>query len=134
LSTEMIKRAKVLVLEDEPIIGRVAARTLISEGYEVEVALNGYAAKNKIDTNNNYKFMIFDIKTPGINGIQLYEYMEKVYPELTEKVIFTTGDSLGEATTGFLQRVNRPYLNKPYTPLQLIELIRTAFFPEPAGV
>lgn len=131
--TENEKRGKVLVLEDEPIIGKVTSRTLMTEGFEADIAPNGYAAKDKVDTHNRYEFLILDIKTPGINGMQLYEYLEKEYPELTEKVIFTTGDSLGDVTMSFLQRVKRPFLNKPYTPSQLKDLIRAAFYVEPAS-
>jgi DNA-binding response OmpR family regulator len=123
------KRSKVLVLEDEPIIGRATSRTLTSEGFEVDIAENGFAAKNNIDAHNQYELMIFDIKTPGINGMQLYEYLEQQYPELTSRVIFTTGDSLGDITMEFLHKVNRQYLDKPYTPSQLKEMIRTVYAP-----
>jgi CheY-like chemotaxis protein len=118
-------RARVLVLEDEPIIGRATCRTLISEGFDVDVALDGLIAKDKIESESQYEFLIFDIRTPGINGIQLYEYLELEHPELTTRVIFTTGDCMGETTKIFLEKVNRPFLSKPYTPTQLRELIRS---------
>jgi DNA-binding NtrC family response regulator len=118
---------RVLLLEDEPTIGRATTRILLTEGFDVDIAINGLIAKDKIDADDNYEFFIFDIKMPIMNGIQLYEYMEQEHPELIEKVIFITGDSLGVVTKDFLERVNRPFLNKPYTPAQLIELIREVF-------
>lgn len=114
---------RVLLLEDEPIVGRATARTLMTEGFEVDIAYNGLIAKDKIDADNRYDVMIFDIKTPAMNGMQLYEYLEQVYPELTKRVIFITGDSLGASTKTFLERVQRPFLNKPFTPTQLKNLI-----------
>jgi CheY-like chemotaxis protein len=120
-------RCKVLLLEDEPIIGRAASRTLKTEGFDVDIAINGLIAKDKVDAKNEYDFFVFDIKTPVMNGIQLYEYLEQEYPELANRVIFTTGDSLGGNTREFLERVNRPFLSKPYTPTQLKDLIREVF-------
>jgi CheY-like chemotaxis protein len=118
---------RVLLLEDEPIVGRATARILVNEGFEVDIALNGLIAKDKIDANMQYEIFIFDIKTPGMNGTQLYEYLEQAYPELTKRVIFVTGDSLGASTKTFLDRVKRPFLNKPYTPTQLKNVIQETF-------
>jgi len=120
-------QGRVLLLEDEPIICRAASRTLINHGFEVDIAANGLIAKEKVDMHNEYEFYIFDIKTPIMNGIQVFEYLEKEYPELANRVIFTTGDSLGSTTKNFLDRVNRPFLSKPYTPSQLVALISEVF-------
>jgi CheY-like chemotaxis protein len=120
-------QGRVLLLEDEPIICRAASRTLINHGFEVDIAANGLIAKEKVDMHNEYEFFIFDIKTPIMNGIQVFEYLEKEYPELANRVIFTTGDSLGSTTKNFLDRVNRPFLSKPYTPSQLVSLISEVF-------
>ena len=120
-------RFRVLLLEDEPTIGRATSRILLTEGFDVDIAINGLIAKDKIDADDNYEFFIFDIKTPIMNGIQLYEYLEQEHPELIERVIFITGDSLGAVTEDFLERVNRPFLSKPYSPTQLIAFIREVF-------
>ena len=120
-------QGRVLLLEDEPIICRAASRTLINHGFEVDIAANGLIAKEKVDMHNEYEFYIFDIKTPIMNGIQVFEYLEKEYPKLANRVIFTTGDSLGSTTKDFLDRVNRPFLSKPYTPSQLVALISEVF-------
>ena len=120
-------QGRILLLEDEPIICRAASRTLINQGFHVDIAINGLLAKEKIDSRNRYDFCIFDIKTPIMNGIQLYEYLEQEHPDLTDRVIFTTGDSLGVVTKNFLERVNRPVLSKPYTPAQLVSIIRESF-------
>jgi DNA-binding NtrC family response regulator len=117
---------KVLLLEDEPIICRIITRTLGVCGLSVEVAPNGQIAKEKIESDQ-YDLFILDIRTPLINGMQLYEYLEQQHPELTKKVVFTTGDSLSTATKKFLDRVNRPFLFKPYTPEQIKNLITRNF-------
>jgi hypothetical protein len=56
--------------------------------------------------------------------MQLYEYLEKEHPELTDKVIFATGDYVNTTTRTFLERVKRPFLAKPYTPAQIKSMIQ----------
>jgi CheY-like chemotaxis protein len=118
---------KALLLEDEPIICRIVTRTLAMRGISVDVAENGLIAKEKINAGNDYDFLLLDIKTPVISGIQLYEYLEKQRPELTAKVVFTTGDSLNFATRTFLKKVKRPFLFKPYTPTELQSILMLSF-------
>ena len=80
-------------------------------------------AKEKIDSKKDYDLLILDIRTPVISGSQLYEYLQREHSELTNKVIFATGDTLSENTREFLDRVKRPFLTKPYTPAQIKELV-----------
>jgi CheY-like chemotaxis protein len=115
------------MLEDEPIIGRAVSRSLAMYGYDVEVAPNGLIAKEKIEARNKYEFLICDIKTPVMNGIELFEYLQREHHLLADRIIFTSGDSLGIITKEFLEKVNRPYLSKPYTPAQLLTLIKEVF-------
>ncbi len=115
---------RVLILEDEPVISTVLSRTLKADGFEIDTAENGSIAKAKINAGKQYDLFIFDIQTPVMSGIQLFEHFEKEHRERTERVLFMTGDSLNTATAQFLQRINRPYLMKPFTPSQIQELIK----------
>ena len=114
---------KVLVLEDEPIITKVLSRIFKAADMAADMADNGLSAREKIDAGKEYDVFIFDIKTPIISGIQLYEYMEKFYPDATRRVIFMTGDYLNGITYSFLERIKRPFLNKPFTPDQVMDLV-----------
>jgi DNA-binding response OmpR family regulator len=120
-----INNNRVLLLEDEPVIARILKRILAADGFEVDVAENGQVAKDKINARNRYDLFIFDIRTPVISGIQLYEYLEKEHPDLTDTVIFATGDYMNSTTRQFLDRVKRPFLPKPYTPAQVKSMINS---------
>jgi DNA-binding response OmpR family regulator len=121
--SETINQKKVLVMEDEPIISRILTRTLASKGLEVDSAENGQIAEDKIASGKNYDLFLFDIRTPIINGMQVYMYIEEHFPESTSKVIFMTGDCLNTATSRFLERVKRPVIEKPFRPEELLDLI-----------
>jgi CheY-like chemotaxis protein len=120
---------KVLVLEDEPIISRILTRTLTSEGLEVDSVENGQAAQERIASGKHYDLFLFDIRTPVINGMQVYRFIEEHRPEATSKVMFMTGDSLNVSTSNFLEKVKRPVLEKPFTPAELLEKLQKNFTP-----
>jgi CheY-like chemotaxis protein len=115
----------ILVVEDEPIIAQVCSRTLSAEGFQVEIAVNGMLALEILD-QKEYDLCIVDIRTPSMNGIELYEHLEKEHPAMPSRIVFTTGDVLSGNTKAFLEKTNRPYLPKPFTPDELRAIVRTA--------
>jgi len=116
---------RILVVEDEPGIARVCTRTLSAEGYEVDVAVDGKAALDVL-RKKEFDLCLIDIRTPHMNGIELYGQLQKNYPGTVNKVVFTTGDVLGSDIKSFLESSGRPYLAKPFSPDELRAIVRTA--------
>ena len=119
-------RRRALVVEDEPVISWLCQRILIAEGFDVDIAMNGLIAKKMVD-DKSYDLCVSDIRTPDMNGIQLYEYLEQEHPELARRVIFTTGDVMSGSIAQFLNENKRPFLPKPFTRDELKQAIRDAF-------
>ena len=119
------KGKSVLVVEDEPSIATVCVRTLSREGFQVDIAVNGEVALD-MWRGKNYDFCISDIRTPRMNGIELYRQLEIERPEAVKKFIFTTGDVLSNNIKTFLEETGRPYLPKPFSPENLRAIVQTA--------
>jgi len=119
-------RRRALVVEDEPVISWLCQRILIAEGFDVDIAMNGLIAKKMVD-DKSYDLCVSDIRTPDMNGMQLYEYLEQEHPELARRVIFTTGDVMSGSIAQFLNENKRPFLPKPFTRDELKQAIRDAF-------
>jgi DNA-binding response OmpR family regulator len=115
----------ILVVEDEPVIAQVCSRTLSAEGFHVEVAVNGMLALEVL-SQKEYDLCLIDIRTPSMNGMQLYEHLAEKHSVMTDRIIFTTGDILSGNTKAFLEKTNRPYLPKPFTPDELRAIVRNA--------
>jgi DNA-binding response OmpR family regulator len=124
MSSSSITKGKILAIEDEPGIREVCHRALTSQGYQVDFAGNGVAAESML-MKEDYDLLLVDIKTPVMDGKQLYHYIEDRHPELVNKVIFTTGDVMGNDTQNFLRQTGRPFLLKPFSPDELKTLVRT---------
>jgi DNA-binding NtrC family response regulator len=116
-------KRRALVVEDEPMISRVCERVLIIEGFDVDCASDGLAAK-EIIKSNSYELCLSDIRTPGMNGIEFYQYLEQEHPELINRTIFTTGDLLSPAIKDFLGMENITFIPKPFTPYDLKKKVR----------
>jgi CheY-like chemotaxis protein len=117
---------KALVVEDEPVICRVCQKTLVADGYIVDIASTGLIAKGMVN-DARYDLVFSDIRTPQMNGIELYHYLAEAHPDLARRVIFTTGDVLSGNIGEFLAETNQPYLAKPFTPDQLRQTVHLAW-------
>lgn len=124
MSSSSVIKGKILAVEDEPGIREVCRRALTSQGYRVDFAGNGVAAESML-MKEDYDLLLVDIKTPVMDGKQLYHYIEDRHPELANKVIFTTGDVISNDTQNFLKQTGRPFLLKPFSPDELRALVRT---------
>jgi len=114
---------RILLVEDEPAISQVCRRVLASEGFEMDTAVNGIEAEGRLQ-ERDYDLIIIDIRTPVMNGKELYQYIKEEYPRLVERVIFTTGDVLAGETRSFLEQRGRPLLLKPFTPDNLKAIVK----------
>ena len=114
---------RILVVEDEPAIGEICQRSLSTLGFEVDIASNGSMAKDRL-SKGDYTLILIDMKTPIMNGRQLYHHIKEKYPNLADRVIFTSGDVMGGDTQLFLEQANRPFLPKPFSPDELKTIVR----------
>lgn len=106
-------KKRLLVVDDESVVAEFMSRVLCKQGFAVDVATNGEAAKGLIQTND-YEVIIVDIRMPKMNGKELYDFIQTSYPALMTRVIFTSGELADVGTVGFLASTNRPFLNKPF--------------------
>jgi CheY-like chemotaxis protein len=116
-------RKKILVVEDEPLVRSLCARVLTNEGFEISVAVDGKTAEQMLD-ERRYDLCLVDIRTPVINGKELYHYILEKHPYLARGIIFTTGDIIGGETQSFLKETDRPYILKPFAPEDLRSIIK----------
>jgi DNA-binding response OmpR family regulator len=119
------KRIKILAVEDEPVISRICLQTLVDEGFKVDIAANGGIAEGMLQ-RKKYDRVLIDIRTPVMNGKQLYQFIVERHPEVAGGVIFTTGDLLAGDTKSFLELSGRLFLPKPFTPDELKTVVKEA--------
>lgn len=119
----MAEAAKILVVDDEIVVIRSAARVLSDEGYIVEGALSGREAILKIE-QGNYDLVLTDLKMPEVDGITLIRWMKKSRPSVGIVIItgYPSQDTIKEA----LELGIIDYVPKPFTPAVLMDVTRRA--------
>ena len=114
---------RILVVEDEPSICDLCRRVLSSVYFEIDIAVNGKVAQEMI-VEKQYDLCLLDIRTPEMDGKELYQWMQEKHLQLASRVIFTSGSVIGKDTMAFIDQTGRPFLPKPFTPDELRTIVR----------
>jgi CheY-like chemotaxis protein len=105
---------RILIIDDEPSFVRGLARLLQRDGYTVDTADNGQHALDQLHAQR-YDVVLCDLHMPELDGPTLYALLRRQSPSLCQRVIFVIGDTLGVASTAFLEQCGQPCLYKPCT-------------------
>jgi PAS domain S-box-containing protein len=105
---ELASRLRVLVVDDEPMIGRVIVSLLA--GHSVEVELSAKKALQRLLAGETYDWILCDLMMPDMTGMELHDAIE---PHLRDRLIFISGGA-SEHAREFLQRVPNRRLFKPF--------------------
>jgi len=114
-------RRKILVVDDEELIGK-ALRIILAEEGAVEYARNGREALAK-SAVTSYDVFIVDMNMPVMNGMDFYKEAVKTLSGIKERIIFFTG-SCEEGYFSFFRENNLRFLEKPLEPEKLKNRIR----------
>jgi two-component system, NtrC family, sensor kinase len=104
---------RILVVDDEASIRDILSDALSMKGHIVETSSSGQEALTLIE-KESFDAIIMDIKMPGMEGSQLYAHILGSHPEAVKKILFITGDTLGEDTQTFLRVSGSKYVGKPF--------------------
>jgi two-component system, OmpR family, response regulator ResD len=130
----MPAEARVLVVDDEPIVRDVLSRYLSREGFEVETAADGQAALDVFEATRP-ELIVLDLMLPGIDGL---EVLRRIRSRNGAAVIMLT--ARGEETDRVvgLELGADDYVAKPFSPREVVARVRavlrrTRDTPVPAG-
>ena len=101
------------MVDDEGSIRDMLADCPVLKGHIVETSSSGQEALPLIETKS-FDAIIMDIKMPGMEERQLYAHILNSYPETAKKILFITGDTLGEDTQTFLEVTGSRCIVKPF--------------------
>lgn len=106
-------KARILVIEDEPVVAQLIADVLAEEGHRVEAVLDSKDGLARI-SRDAWDLLICDLRMPGLDGAAFYDSLVRTGSPLQKKLLFVTGDTLGPQTLEFLVPRKLPYLAKPF--------------------
>jgi DNA-binding NtrC family response regulator len=78
---------RIMIIDDEKIVGDMAKLSLEQEDYAVETFLNGETALARL-REQKFDVVVTDLKMKGIDGMEVLRTVKQLYPEV--KVIMIT--------------------------------------------
>ena len=119
-----MKKGKVLVIDDDPLIRRLVPKILQKLDCDITSVATGEEALEKLG-QNHFDFILLDLRLPGISGLEVLKETRLKSPASSVVVITAYGsiDSVRQA----LKLGATDYLEKPFEPEQLRALARRAF-------
>ncbi len=118
----VVRRAEVLVVDDDDVFTRTMRRALkphtvrtASSASEAEIAL--------LDPSFLPDLVLCDIFLPGSNGDELHARVAERRPEVAARFVFATGGALTASQASYLRSSGCPTLHKPLDINQLRDLL-----------
>ena len=114
--------ASVLVVEDEPVVRSLTRRTLEEAGMSVTEAGDGREAWDRLaKVTVPPDVVLTDVVMPGMNGRQLGEAIHERWPDVA--VLYTSAYAEPEMRAREMLPGNAPFIQKPFTPEELVERV-----------
>ncbi|HVP66002.1 MAG TPA: ATP-binding protein [Anaeromyxobacteraceae bacterium] len=121
--------ARVLVVDDDPLVARSIARAL-RPAHEVIAVRSGADALARLEREEHFDVFLCDLMMPQMSGMELHERVACRDPELAARFVFITGGAFTDGARAFLARTQNPWVEKPFDPGQLRDVVaRMAYRP-----
>jgi two-component system response regulator TctD len=119
----MADAARVLLVEDNPVLGRIYARALSAAGFVVDLAADG-ADGFELLLAGSYNVVVSDLQMPRMSGLELLEQVRRLRPDIP--VVIITAEFDVDTYTRARDMGSVRYLRKPLTLDQLAHAVESA--------
>jgi len=106
-------RARILVVDDEALVGKVLARSLRKD-HDVTVVTSARAALDRLASGERYDLVLSDLLMPEMSGMDLYDELRAKDASMARRLVFLTGGAFTPAAREFLSRTPVTCLEKPF--------------------
>jgi CheY-like chemotaxis protein len=125
------RRAQVLVVDDEPLVGTMLRRTLAA--HDVTIVHDARAALERITAGDRYDVILADLLMPEMSGMELYETATSLNPALARRFVFLTGGAFTADVREFLDGHGVEWFEKPFDVPALRAAVARRVAPAPSA-
>lgn len=112
--------ARVLLIDDEPLVRKVTKVMLEGEGHDVLEASNSGEGFDSV-VRDNPDVVVLDLMMPGEDGLSLCRRIKT--ERANTRVLLLTSLSGQDSREGADEAGADEYMEKPFAPLELIETV-----------
>jgi CheY-like chemotaxis protein len=103
---------RVLIIDDEHLIGQVLRRVLSTEN-EVVTVTEATEALARLNAGERYDVVLCDLRMPVVDGVEFHRRLRETLPDEADRVVFITGGALTSRGEAFFRRVPNLLMEKP---------------------
>lgn len=111
---------RILIVDDDELLGRALVRALGLDGHEVEHVLDAAAARRRAE-KERFDLFILDVRMPGEDGVSLCRHLRAATDAAI--LLLTAADAVEDRVRG-LDAGADDYLVKPFASTELVARIR----------
>lgn len=127
MSSPVTERLPILLIEDERSVVDFVRMALERKGYTCRTA-NSAIEGIRVLESGQFIGVISDMRTPGgASGADVHAWIVTNRPQLKDKVLFITGDTVNEDTLKALNDTGVPYIEKPFRVQELMATVERIF-------
>ena len=115
---------RVLVIDDEPVIGMSCQRGLGSDGHNVEYFQDPQRGLQAALTGD-WDVVLVDLMMPGIGGLEILRQIKSA--GVPSEVVVITGHATVETAVEAMKHGAHDYLSKPFSPAQMKMAVHKAW-------
>lgn len=116
---------RVLVVDDENMVRRLAKTMLTRLGYEVvDVSSGAEAIEAFRKADAPFDLVLLDMIMPGMDGRDCFMALKSINPDV--RAVISSGFSQEDATQELMQEGVRGFVQKPYRLTELSEVVSKA--------
>lgn len=113
-------KAKVLVVDDEPVLRELTRDVLVQSGCSVEAASCVKEALEVFQADRTFEAVVLDVVMPQTDGIELYEKLRLIDPNV--KIIFTSGYLKDKRVENIMKQDKyAAFIQKPFDATEVVE-------------
>jgi DNA-binding NtrC family response regulator len=117
----------LLLIEDERSVMEFVRTALERHGYACTAAQSA-AEGIRLLEGKSFSGIISDMRTPGgASGADVHAWIVAHRPQLRNRMLFITGDTVNEDTMKALMRTGVPYIEKPFRVQELMVTVEKIF-------
>jgi DNA-binding NtrC family response regulator len=119
----MAQQLHVLVLDDEPLVGKRLLVVLSKMGFEVEVFDDPHVALERLD-QKEFQIVVTDVVMGDVDGIHVLERVRSRWP--ASKVIIMTAYAMMAMARKAMEKGAFDFVAKPFVPAEMRAVVLKA--------
>lgn len=123
IDSDLVHSHRILVVDDDPLVGRTLGSVLRSKGHDVVTCLSGKEALARTDLAG-FDLLIADLQLPEMDGIEVIAETLKVNADMA--ALLMTGHASIDSAVRALRNGAVDYVQKPFTLLSLDAAVERA--------